>query len=344
MLGEAKRPPARIRAVAKHGLIACAFVLAAGVPVFAQARGPLDMLMSPRDSAAYSFEAVPGGSGAPAVTDQSLQGTLLLTKDQDRRWSAGARAGRFESGRPVALPNGRGAVPHLLWNLETGLGYHRKLGERRAWGGRVSVGSASDKPFDSIQEAEFRATAFYTMPSKESNAWLFFLNYSNNSTFLSGVPFPGFAYSWRRPKQGWQVTAGFPFISASYQPDSDWVLRASLFGAVGVDAEVERRAWRKLKAYAAFQRRPRQWLRADRLESRDRLVYDSKEARLGLRCPVGDGVDVDLSAGRSFDRRFFEARDASRSPAERTAFGPAWIFKAALTARFGKASEEVNTR
>lgn len=323
------------KAAGKRGLLAWVIVLAAPAAALAQARDPLDALTSPRDSAAYSFEAVPGGTDGPAVTDQSLQGTLLLTKDQDRRWSAGARAGRFETDRPVALPSGRGEVPHLLWSLEGGIGYHRKLGERRSWGGRVAVGSASDRPFDSIQEAELRAAAFYAAPSKESNAWLFFLNYSNNSTFLNGVPFPGFAYSWRRPKEGWQVTAGFPFISASYQPDADWSLRAALFGAANFDAEAERRAWRALKLYAAFQRRPRQWLRADRRESRDRLVYDSMEARLGLRCPAGELADVDLSAGRSFDRRFFEARDASRRPSERTAFGPAWIFKAALTARIG---------
>ncbi len=319
----------------KRGSLASVIVFAAQAAVHAQGRGPLDALTSPRDSAAYSLEAAPGGPGGPAVTDQSLQGTLLLTRERDRQWSAGARAGRFETERPVALPSGRGEIPHLLWSLEAGLGYYRKLGERRAWGGRVAVGSASDRPFDSIQEAEFKAAAFYAAPSKESNAWLFFLNYSNNSTFLNGVPFPGLAYSWRRPKEGWQVTAGFPFISASYKPDPDWSLRASLFGAANVDVEIERRAWRDLKLYAAFQRKPRQWLRADRRESRDRLVYDSMEARLGLRCPVGELADVDLSAGRSFDRRFFEARDASRRPSERTAFGPAWIFKAALTARVG---------
>ncbi|MCR4296245.1 MAG: hypothetical protein NUW21_11975 [Elusimicrobia bacterium] len=330
----------------KRGLLASVIVFAAQAAAHAQARGPLDALTSPRDSAAYSFEAVPGGPGGPAITDQSLQGTLLLTRErkQERQWSAGARAGRFETERPVALPSGRGEIPHLLWTLEAGLGYHRRLGERRAWGGRVSVGSASDRPFDSIQEAEFRAAAFYTAPSKESNAWLFFLNYSNNSTFLNGVPFPGLAYSWRRPKEGWQVTAGFPFIAASYQPDADWSLRASLFGAVNFDVEAERRAWRDLKLYAAFQRRPRQWLRADRRESRDRLVYDSMEARLGLRCPVVEIADVDLSAGRSFNRRFFEARDASRSPSERTAFGPAWIFKAALTARIGGTGAHAGAR
>jgi hypothetical protein len=208
-----------------------------------------------------------------------------------------------------------------------------KLGDRRQWGASASVGSASDKLFHSIHETDFQGTASYMTPSGVENAWLFLLNYSNNRAFLNNVPIPGFAYVWKRQRQGFQAVVGFPFLALSYRPNETWSGRATLAGTTNQSIEIARRLAGPVRLYAAYERSPKQWLRANQDYNTQIMNYDQKKALVGIRSRLGRAVSLDLSGGRTFDRRLFESRDASRTGAPRLALANGWMIAFTLSWR-----------
>jgi hypothetical protein len=276
-----------------------------------------------QDSASYGASASPSRLSSPSVFRQEAGGSYAVSRSSAGAWTVTGRASQLEFSRsPVVAETGL-VVPAKLWNLQTGAGYSRSLGDRRRWGANVGVGSASDVPFRTIRETEFRASVFREIPSRERNSWLFFLSYSNNRTFANGAPLPGLAYVFREPVPGLEATVGLPFLSLRYRPSPDWRLALSVFGPTNVTVEASRRLAEPAWAYVAFERNPSQWLRAGRDTASDRLVFDRKQALAGLRFVLGAGVSLDLSGGWEFDRRVFEGRDANRSGVAKAALANA---------------------
>jgi hypothetical protein len=291
------------------------------------------MLAPAEDSGQYSFSAMPGGNGAPDIISDSLRGTYVVSRSSADAVSVTARAGVVQFGsQPIVLPTGV-VVPTRLWSVDGGGSYSHQLGDRRRWGLNLGVGSASDDLFHSIHETEIRATAFYQIPSARYNSWVFLLSYSNNRTFFNNVPLPGAAYLWHDPDLRLDAVIGFPFLSVRWRPDDDWTLSAALAGGVDLSAEAQRRLTGRLSAYGRVARRPQQWLRAGRDDDSNRLVFDEADARLGLRARLGRGWGLDLSAGRAFDRQFYEAHDALSRGAAKTTLPNCWVLGASASLR-----------
>jgi hypothetical protein len=250
---------------------------------------------------------------------------VILRRSSDT-WSISGRASELELSRSPIIPTTGLIVPAKLWELQAGAAFSRRIDKRKGWGLSAGFGSASDEPFRTIHETEVRATAFREFPSRERNSWMWFLAYSNNRSFLNNIPFPGVAYVFREPVPGLQATIGLPFVSVSYQRGKDWRSNLSIFGPTNISVEGARRIFSESWAYTRFERSPSQWLRADRTERADRLIFDHLEARLGVRIgPIGNGFSIDFSVGRDFRRRFFESRDASRSGAPKAELADAWV-------------------
>jgi hypothetical protein len=277
--------------------------------------------------------ALPGErGGTPGMIAEEARGSYVVSRSSSDEWTAIGKAGELELGRtPVVIPQSGFIVPAKLWDVSGGGNFSRRLGDRRGWGLGASVGSSSDVLFHSIHETNVSAAARWEMPSGERNSWLFLLNYSNNRTFLNNVPLPGFAYVLREPANGFTAVVGFPFALIRYAPDPDWTLSASVFGGANYSLEAARRM-KPAIVYARLQREPRQWMRAGRADSSNRLIYDEKDVRLGARAPLGGRFGLDGSLGWSFDRRFSEARDANRS-APRFALRNAAVASVALSWR-----------
>jgi len=199
------------------------------------------------------------------------------------------------------------AVPENLWNIRAGPDYTHQIGDRNRWGASAAFGSASDEPFLGWRDDEVSASAYYQMPSLQRNSWIFLLNYSNNRPFLNNVPIPGFAYLINDPSHHLEAMVGFPFLFARWRPVEDWTFSARVFAAASYSLEVERWIFGRAAIYAQLQKSPIQWLLADRTSVDDRLIFNSQEASLGIRSPIGKGVSADFSAGRAFNRSFYEA-------------------------------------
>ena len=295
---------------------------------------PFAAMLSPvQSSAQYSFSAMPGAGGSPDIISDSLRGAYALWRSSADTVSLTGRAGEVQLGQaPVFLPSGV-QVPLKLWSVDGGGGYAHQIADRRGYGLNLGVGSASDDLFHSIHETDLRATAYYRMPSLTYNSWVFLLSYSNNRTFFNNIPLPGVAYLIHDPEHRLDAVIGFPFLSARWRPDDDWTLSAAMVGGVDLSLEAQRRLGERFSAYARVERQAQQWLRAGRADYSDRLVFDEADARLGLRIRLGKGWGLDVSAGRAFDRSFFEADDALSRDTAKTSLSDCWIFDARLSWR-----------
>jgi hypothetical protein len=255
-------------------------------------------------------------------------------------WTLTGKASLMNLSQPVPIPQSPVVFPECLGRIEAGASYLKRLGERRQWGAALSAGSASDKIFHSLYETEVQLTGSYMIPSKQTNAWLFLFQYSNNRNFLNNVPLPGFAYLWNKPERGLQVIAGFPFVSLNYQPGPDWSGRLTLLSFTNQAAEIARKLTGPAWAYIAYQRAPEQWMRAGRDNNSNRLIYDEKKALLGVRSPLGKSFSIELSGGRTFDRRLFESEDASHTGAPRFNLHNGWIASFLLSHRWPQPTVE----
>ncbi|MFA5138847.1 MAG: hypothetical protein WC728_06385 [Elusimicrobiota bacterium] len=310
-------------------------LLAIPAPAFGQGAwfGMGGFLSESEGGAAYGFTLSPAEHDSPRILRHEARGTHVLSHRSSDTWSVAGRAGQTElSASPLVAETGL-RVPAKLWNLQASGAFARRLGERKRWGANMGVGSASDEPFHTMRETEFRATVFGELPAWGRDSWRLLLSYSNNRSFLNNVPFPGAGYVFRDRVRGLQATVGFPFLAASYRPNEDWRVRAFMFGPNRVSVDAARRLVSGVWTYARYERDPDQWLRSGREHRYDRLTFESQKARLGLRVSFRSGFSWDLSGGREFERRFFESRDANHSHVARADLGDAWVSSVRLSWR-----------
>lgn len=283
----------------------------------------------------YQIVDAPGRAGvSPTMADQRETGRFIAAKSETDTWSVNERVAHLDVGAPLAIPQTATRVPQELWALEGGIAYNHDFTPRRALGLAFNVGSDSNKPFYSIHETVFRATASYRLPSKERNAWLFFLNYSNNRHFLNNIPLPGVGYFFVTDNNKLEGLVGFPFVALRYTPVPKWSGQVSIFGPRNVNAEINRQIVGAVHLYTAFQWNAEEWFLADRVNTSDRLFFDKKRAALGVRVPLSRGLLVDLSGGRQFDQRFFVHDSSSYRDVPTAGLRPTWFMQAKLTHRF----------
>jgi len=321
------------RAVRRSILMGCLLGLSTAALYAEGSR--FDQFIAPGNSSDYTAVAEPAGKGSPEVFRQSGRISAVAVKTDSDTWTTAGRVSHLGLSQSPVVPQTNLVIPDSLWNVQGSLGYLHQLGERRQWGSSLSVGSASDRLFHSIHEMEFQATGSYMIPSREHNAWLFLLNYSNNRAFLSNVPIPGFAYVWRKPQQGFQAVVGFPFLALSCHPPKAWSADVTIFGTTNQSVELARRLIGPVRAYLRYERNPLSWLRAGRDNDSNHLLYDEKKALIGLKSRLGHGLFLDIAGGRSFDRRFFEALDAGHTNAPEATLANAWLLTATFSARWG---------
>jgi hypothetical protein len=268
------------------------------------------------------------------MVDQRETGRFIVSRTATDTWSVNERFSHLGIGEPIAIPQINTSVPQDLWSVESGAAYNHQFSSGRQMGLSLGVGSDSDHPFYSIHETVFRAMANYRLPSRDHNAWLFFLNYSNNRHFFNNIPLPGVGYYFQAYDNRLQGLVGFPFASLRYRPTPDWNAQVSIFGPRNANAEIGRRIFGPLRAYTAFQWNSQEWLIADRQDYSNRLIFDKKRAALGLRSPLPCGFALDVSGGRQFDQRFFVNNSSSYKDVPTSGLAPSWFVQTKLSYRF----------
>jgi hypothetical protein len=202
----------------------------------------------------------------------------------------------------AVLPDTRQPFPDELWNIRFGANYRHLFDNGWIAGVNASFGSASDKPFNSVNELTESVAAFLRVPSGDRNAWLFTLAYSPNSELP--VPIPGVAYVWQ-PTDNFRANLGLPF-QIWYRPMPDLTLDFSYMLVRTVHARATYRLCDGLRAHVGFDWSNESYFLAGREDSRERFFYYDKRVTAGLQYVFNRHASLDLFGGYAFDRFYFE--------------------------------------
>lgn len=210
----------------------------------------------------------------------------------------------------AVLPDSGRAFPGDLWNVQAGLTYTHRFDNNWVAGGVLNIGSASDKPFRSIDEMTIGGVGFLRVPSGDRNAWLFSLAYS--PTGQIAFPIPGVAYFYQ-PSDRFYANIGLPF-QVGYRPTDDVFLDFSYMLLTTVHAGVVYRVTPvspQLFLHAAFDWKNESYFLANRTDQQERLFYYDKTLSVGARYNFNRHISLDLSCGYAFDRFYFTGRTLS---------------------------------
>jgi hypothetical protein len=199
-------------------------------------------------------------------------------------------------------------LPETYWDLRLGGTYRHRFDNGWIAGGNLTVGSASDRPFDTIDEWIVTGTGFLRIPHGERNGWLIYANYSNVREFLPHVPIPGAGYQFV-VNDRLRGLVGVPFNSVSWEPIDRLTLEASYLIPRTIHSKISYRILEPVKIYAGFDWDSDRFFRADRDDSRDRISYYEKRVMGGVRWDITEKLWLDFAGGFAFDRFMFEGRD-----------------------------------
>jgi hypothetical protein len=221
----------------------------------------------------------------------------------------GARLGRtWLEGDPV-LPDGRG-LPRTLDEVAADAVARRWWNDGTVVGLRLAGQSLADRPLADRDEVGLHATAFARLPASPTQAWLTFVDWSEDRAILPGIPIPGAAWQWQ-PRRGVNLLLGVPISFASWRTDPRWGAEAFFSGLgaarVGADASPLAAA-RWLRTDLGWSWRTQTWRRQDRLDERDRIQWREMRVELGVGFSAGPQRRVRLAAGWAFARWLGEGR------------------------------------
>jgi hypothetical protein len=293
---------------------AFALLMAMSAPGRAHAQAEMAQWLSPEFGKAmgradYRFTLFPDADVEDQPTDfgyeqQNITLSVPLFQDSRNEWSLTARGRYQDFSTNAVFPTSGQRFPEELWDLRAGTAFRHKFDNDWIGGGSLTIGSASDKPFDSVDEVLVQAIAFVRVPHRERNAWFFTLIYTNDQEFLSGVPIPGIAYQWVA-SDTFNAVIGVPFSAVEWKPLEPLTLEASYFPVRHVRTRATWRIFRPLRAWVGFDWDSERYLLADRADDDDRLFYYEKRLTAGTRFDLKH-VGVELYGGYVFDRFYFQ--------------------------------------
>lgn len=241
---------------------------------------------------------------------------LPLWSNSVSAWSLTGGIRNEQIDTQAVIPLTGEVVPADLWGINLGVHYARLFANGWVAGGGVSIGSASDHPFWSLDEMNVNMNAMLRVPQNEHDSWIFTLMYSplNELNF----PIPGIAYNWN-PSPEFHANLGLPF-QLTWRPNDDWRFDASYMLLRTVHAKTQYRLVRWLSAFAAYDWSNEAYSLVDRPELNDRFFIYDQRASVGLQT-AGRYVTSSISAGYVFDRFLYEGESLAPSRADSVDLG-----------------------
>jgi hypothetical protein len=230
-------------------------------------------------------------------------------------FSAHLRANLYDT--DAVLPTTGRTFPDSLWNVGFGTTYMHQFENGWSAGGMLNVGSASDRPFDSLRDMAIGVGGFLRIPTSERSGWLLGAMYS--ATGEVPFPIPIVSYSWQ-PSQEFGMNVGLPF-SVRWRPVEDLMFDLSYTPIRTVHARASYRIMDGLGVYGGFDWSNEVYLLSDRADDRERFFYYEKTLSTGVRYDLGPMSAIDLSGGYAFDRFYFTGRQWSDQQHDRIDVG-----------------------
>ena len=255
----------------------------------------------------FPSEPVSGQATSFSSLEQSLSLSIPVWQDgrNELTLQGSVRAHVIETG--AVMPTTGDPFPKNLTDVRFGPTYRRKFSNGWTSGLSIQMGSASDVPFARYDDEELMATWFLTMPSGERNAWVVFLNYSNNRDFANHIPLPGFGYSFGDNR--WcRGLVGLPVIAATFFPKSKANLALTYLPLLNIKAELGYDFIAPLRLFAEFSWSNEIYFRNAQPDKKLRLFLVDKRLSGGVRLRPARWAEVRLAGGWLFDRSSFESR------------------------------------
>jgi hypothetical protein len=231
----------------------------------------------------------------------------------------------------AVLPNSGRPFPDDLWNVGLGFNFTHRFDNGWVVGAMTRVGSASDKPFDSIHEITLGLGAFLRIPVRDDrDSFLLGIAYSpvGNVSF----PLPLVAYVWN-PTDTLRINIGLPF-AIWWRPFENFVINMSYTPLVNVSAHAIYRITRKLFLYGGFEWLNEAYLLADREDNRERFLGYEKRLIGGARWNVWSHGTVDVNTGYSFDRYYGMGQNSVGGLSDRVDIAPGVFLGLSFRCRF----------
>jgi hypothetical protein len=221
----------------------------------------------------------------------------------------------------AVLPFSTVPFPHTLWDARLGVSYRHLFDNGWVIGTSINVGSASDKPFHSINEITEGVSAFLRIPQGEKNAWLFSISYSPTAQLR--FPIPMVAYIWW-PSDYFRAQIGLP-LQIMYRPTEDITIEASYMLLTSVRGQVIYRIAPQFRLHAGYDFSNEGFFLAERQDSQERFFSYEQRVSAGAQYTFNRHASLDFSAGYVFGRYYFEGRNLSASNGSRVDIGDGYF-------------------
>jgi hypothetical protein len=312
-------------------------------PIPAAAQAELQMWLSPemgkqipRADYRYTFypeRKVEDQDADFGLTEQRATLFTPLYQDSRNEWGFSAKVLYQDIDTTARFPEAGGLFPGELWDVGGTLSYRHKFDNAWTGGVALTVGSAADKPFNTVDEMYFRLITMLRVPQGERNSWIFTLIYaSDQEIFGQTLPIPGIAYAWV-PSDAFTAVIGFPFSMIQYKPFEKLTLTAEYYPFWTVRSRATWEIFRPLRAYAGFQWDSDHFYRADRGDPDDKIFYREMRLYAGIRFDLRH-VGFEVTGGWAFNRFYFEGEGYSDRHDNRIDIGDAPFIVGKLSLRF----------
>jgi hypothetical protein len=230
----------------------------------------------------------------------------------------------------AVLPGTGQAFPSALWDVRMGLSYRHEFDNGWIAGTTVNVGSASDKPFHSINEMTEGISGFLRIPQGDRNAWLLSVSYS--PTAQLNFPIPMVAYIWW-PSDYFRAQIGLP-LHIMYRPTEDITLDASYMLLTSLRGQVVYRVAPQIRLHAGYDFSNEGFFLADRTDTQARFFSYEQRVSTGVQYTFSRNASIDLSGGYIFGRYYFEGRRLSDTSSNRVDVGDGLFIALRFTGRW----------
>lgn len=265
------------------------------------------------------------------IVRQDLALFAPIWREGDDTLFAGASVRNTHVYTDALLPDTGRRFPKDLWNANIGLAYLHQFNNGWTGGAMVSVGSASDKPFNTIREMNVIFAGFLRVPAcAEEDFWLFSLFYSPGG--LLNFPVPGVAYQWNYSER-FHLTIGLPF-AVMWKPTPDLTFTASYLPLTNIRANLDYRLEEGVHLFGGYEFLNEAYFLADRKQRFDRFLGFEQRVLGGVKFDVFQSASLDLHAGYAFGRYFGEGRNQGATLHDRIDIAPGAFLGASLRIKF----------
>lgn len=276
----------------------------------------------------YPSRSVSNQPGDLGLVRQGLNVGVPLWRDGGDMLMASASVRNTLFQTDALLPDSGRRFPQQLWNLTFSANYMHQF--ENGWTGMLMAGfgSASDKPFHSINEVTANLGGFVMIPATNGrDRWQLGLMYMSGGPI--NFPLPMVSYNWN-PSDRLRVNIGLP-LSVTWRPTDEWEVSASYAPLYNINARLTYTFAPGVQVHGGYEYLNESYFLADRADRQDRFFGFEQRVVGGVRWQVGEALSVELNGGYGFGRYFGQGSNQWGSLRDRVDVAPGPF----LAARFG---------